>query len=97
MLISIHALVKRATFEASTGRQPTLISIHALVKRATLLNTTTAQRAGDFNPRPREEGDVIVSLHKRHVIYFNPRPREEGDKTRQLFYIYQAKFQSTPS
>ena len=34
--ISIHALVKRATFIALEIRQRVFISIHALVKRATL-------------------------------------------------------------
>ena len=35
-LISIHALVKRATKSASIALQTVSISIHALVKRATL-------------------------------------------------------------
>gem|GEM_PF-1607813 len=34
---------------------------------------------GDFNPRPREEGDICVLCHRTHRRYFNPRPREEGD------------------
>ena len=57
-LISIHALVKRATyadFEQLTGG---VISIHALVKRATQRNTPDGTCENDFNPRPREEGDV---------------------------------------
>ena len=35
----------------------------------------------NFNPRPREEGDVAVSGVIVKGIHFNPRPREEGDKT----------------
>ena len=34
--ISIHALVKRATWFAMTSKIDSVISIHALVKRATL-------------------------------------------------------------
>ena len=32
----------------------------------------------DFNPRPREEGDVILGLDFVKKDNFNPRPREEG-------------------
>ena len=37
------------------------------------------QHAIDFNPRPREEGDISPNFHKTITKYFNPRPREEGD------------------
>ena len=33
----------------------------------------------DFNPRPREEGDVKPPVTITMVFDFNPRPREEGD------------------
>ena len=33
----------------------------------------------DFNPRPREEGDLFHCLYYTALLYFNPRPREEGD------------------
>ena len=33
----------------------------------------------DFNPRPREEGDIFWVTFLGVVCYFNPRPREEGD------------------
>ena len=32
-----------------------------------------------FNPRPREEGDILFISAERNSFYFNPRPREEGD------------------
>ena len=59
-IISIHALVKRATrrrYRAHTHRR---ISIHALVKRATFLILSLVLRHSNFNPRPREEGDVVT-------------------------------------
>ena len=34
----------------------------------------------DFNPRPREEGDCVISRFGKNSDYFNPRPREEGDR-----------------
>ena len=33
----------------------------------------------DFNPRPREEGDIRADKNSFWISDFNPRPREEGD------------------
>ena len=60
--ISIHALVKRATKSTSLRNFADDISIHALVKRATGLIGGHDFYLGNFNPRPREEGDVRRSL-----------------------------------
>ena len=38
----------------------------------------------NFNPRPREEGDVAHTGTVSDVGNFNPRPREEGDNTALL-------------
>ena len=35
----------------------------------------------NFNPRPREEGDVLWNVCFTLEFDFNPRPREEGDDT----------------
>ena len=32
-----------------------------------------------FNPRPREEGDIVCDSYIYGGLHFNPRPREEGD------------------
>ena len=41
----------------------------------------------DFNPRPREEGDLYhFSVIKCELVHFNPRPREEGD-TSVMIYV----------
>ena len=77
--ISIHALVKRATDVISIGSRLQLISIHALVKRATNTNEIIAKRYGDFNPRPRKEGDSSSLRIFPAKLNFNPRPRKEGD------------------
>ena len=77
--ISIHALVKRATIEGEEEETEIVISIHALVKRATFTPTNTLALPFDFNPRPREEGDVAHTGTVSDVGNFNPRPREEGD------------------
>ena len=56
--ISIHALMKRATYLAHHWVQGRNISIHALMKRATD-NVSVIEFADYyFNPRPHEEGDL---------------------------------------
>ena len=80
LFISIHALVKRAT--GLDGERSGLfkISIHALVKRATNTISSIAQYSFNFNPRPREEDDLVSAEKGANDVDFNPRPREEGDK-----------------
>ena len=82
MLISIHALVKRATNGYTDDFLLRIISIHALVKRATKMSTKVYHDIMYFNPRPREEGDdweanfpdmYDISIHalvKRATFYF---------------------------
>ena len=65
--ISIHALVKRATYAIRGDRPSILISIHALVKRATSSSSDDFTTSIYFNPRPREEGDLC---HGRGKIYY---------------------------
>ena len=77
--ISIHALVKRATILQIADELKKLISIHALVKRATYPLFRQDDIHPYFNPRPREEGDIITKTSKSTKRNFNPRPREEGD------------------
>ena len=60
--ISIHALVKRATVTRSIPSVRARISIHALVKRATANAVLKSSANADFNPRPREKGDMPKSL-----------------------------------
>ena len=71
--------MKRATHSLSCLWGLISISIHALVKRATDGKLLPKQIKGDFNPRPREEGDRQFPGLTRSYRYFNPRPREEGD------------------
>ena len=59
LFISIHALVKRATYMAFRNTTFGDISIHALVKRATGSGGASGSDDSDFNPRPREEGDRL--------------------------------------
>ena len=71
--------MKRATQTADITTCGIMISIHALVKRATVKLPVTKTISSDFNPRPREEGDVLWKKMVLPINYFNPRPREEGD------------------
>ena len=77
--ISIHALVKRATQCNNLQIISKAISIHALVKRATVFHCLYYTALLYFNPRPREEGDLLISKNVPRNKNFNPRPREEGD------------------
>ena len=79
LIISIHALVKRATVHQSGYDLFEHISIHALVKRATCLIPLLISAVIYFNPRPREEGDTKSAVDSIQIGDFNPRPREEGD------------------
>ena len=51
----------------------------------------------DFNPRPREEGDVDLSAPPQpDRVYFNPRPREEGDVNKLVSLIDELDFNPRP-
>ena len=68
--ISIHALVKRATWLDEESRKDNAISIHALVKRATSFPFSLCSVVEDFNPRPRGEGDIVLTSHfPLHVLF----------------------------
>ena len=63
IVISIHALVKRATDFGIPYSFDINISIHALVKRATTAFVDPLPYLDDFNPRPREEGDSTIEQY----------------------------------
>ena len=73
------------------------ISIHALVKRATIADELKKLEKENFNPRPREEGDIRTNVYNSLLRHFNPRPREEGDGVGVGVGVAMEKFQSTPS
>ena len=78
--ISIHALVKRATYNSGSGHVTPCISIHALVKRATHFKKSNELKNGiSIHALVKRATYGIINLNDRHHAYFNPRPREEGD------------------
>ena len=50
----------------------------------------------DFNPRPREEGDIMEIGIKYQNADFNPRPREEGDYPDKIIIICFINFNPRP-
>ena len=76
--ISIHALVKRATAYQAQTRRPPEISIHALAKRATQVAFPQQQGSGNFNPRPRKEGDRLLLLFLQYPPLFQSTPSQRG-------------------
>ena len=73
-MISIHALVKRATKTPILIKADQNISIHALVKRATTVSFRRGFVFMDFNPRPREEGDFSVKKIGKDFKTFQSTP-----------------------
>ena len=71
--------MKRATGRYNSTVDICAISIHALVKRATGYLAGALSKVSNFNPRPREEGDLTEKSRSYPPSNFNPRPREEGD------------------
>ena len=80
-LISIHALVKRATFVEFVVIFQKTISIHALVKRATKKGKVWYGNGIYFNPRPREEGDHRNNPKRRNLWGFQSTPSWRGRHT----------------
>ena len=87
-MISIHALVKRATGITVDAEPPEEISIHALVKRATKrkLRRCTHTRISIHALVKRATAAFVVAYGGK--IYFNPRPRKEGD----LIYCFRRSY-----
>ena len=54
--------MKRATAFITDVEYVNNISIHALVKRATIVINGSWRYPSNFNPRPREEGDVYHDI-----------------------------------
>ena len=78
-IISIHALVKRATKMSIAIYKNIGISIHALVKRATICFPHNFEAMhisihALVKRATRRQGHLLEVLNN-----FNPRPREEGD------------------
>ncbi len=78
-MVSIHALVQRATRQTQARGDDFSVSIHALVQRATAPLLPAMRPSTGFNPRPRAEGDRTRAPGYRRGESFNPRPRAEGD------------------
>ncbi len=88
--------MKRATGKYFRLASYNDISIHALVKRATRNDRFTTAADGNFNPRPREEGDLTVYRCSAFQLNFNPRPREEGDNRPEIFIVESNNFNPRP-
>ena len=66
------------------------------MKRATVSFATSSGTFLYFNPRPREEGDIISTSPDSFSDDFNPRPREEGDPVSHLPSFHTAYFNPRP-
>ena len=94
-IISIHALVKRAT-PKDIKSYNFVIFQSTPSWRGRLLFLGTFLLISNFNPRPREEGDSSKILLYWGSFYFNPRPREEGDRKAWYFVFQNLNFNPRP-
>ena len=77
-VISIHAPARGAT--TPTSGNDWSRRFQSTPPRGGRLDVLASWKAEiDFNPRPREGGDMMAARHGRHFSNFNPRPREGGD------------------
>ncbi len=76
--ISIHALTRRATRHPLSISHLLSISIHALTRRATRKRDKRQRKAGNFNPRPHEEGDNTVRERTLNCGTFQSTPSRGG-------------------
>ena len=74
-----------------------LISIHALAKRATKSIKDNFVFAGNFNPRPRKEGDLATLLPQFTQRAFQSTPSQRGRQFMRTAKVAGYQFQSTPS
>ena len=66
------------------------------MKRATKDEFISADYKVNFNPRPREEGDLKGDKNFNVPRDFNPRPREEGDSFHYLYCTKPVYFNPRP-
>ena len=79
-IISIHALVKRATGFDSIVKKLIKISIHALVKRATAFLRIILRIFHISIHALVKRATYKIKFIAKRENNFNPRPREEGDR-----------------
>ena len=96
-VISIHALMKRATRFAVMSSGNVNISIHALMKRATLEEKNYIEELDISIHALMKRATPKILGYKKIGIYFNPRPHEEGDYRQTSELLLTILFQSTPS
>ena len=78
--ISIHALVKRATYANFVEFVVIFYFNPRPRKEGDGTNSSAVNWAIYFNPRPRKEGDHCHLMYFFTKDNFNPRPRKEGDQ-----------------
>ena len=74
-----------------------LISIHALARSATTVRNAVFTGLQNFNPRTREECDLLREMLRLFRQDFNPRTREECDDYNHPDILSSLLFQSTHS
>ena len=95
-MISIHALVKRATHFKKSDDLKNGISIHALVKRATRFIVYIIHLFCISIHALVKRATYKRTRTKACYRHFNPRPREEGDRRTAIPTISAGNFNPRP-
>src|SRR5690606_19547841 len=95
-VVSIHALVRRATWLVVCQTPTITVSIHALVRRATCRRSTPLKLAS-FQSTPSYGGRRVISLADWQRFKFQSTPSYGGRLVLVYNYFQYASFQSTPS
>ena len=96
-MISIHALLKRATTTTDLGGKPLGISIHALLKRATSSKVTYQIQSFISIHALLKRATNEVQKYKNVSINFNSRSPEESDALVSATKLQSNLFQFTLS
>ena len=95
-IISIHALVKRATNNHLRATAFPCYFNPRPREEGDWEQNNDYRKGNYFNPRPREEGDRTSPVEVMKKLHFNPRPREEGDTDCRSCIINATDFNPRP-
>ena len=86
LVVSTHALARRATGWRGWERHPVGVSTHALARRATPVQTGRFRGSASFDPRPRAEGDRDLDAGFLGFGQFRPTPSRGGRRFPRLVF-----------
>ena len=96
LLVSIHALTRRATWQQSYDPTNAIVSIHALTRRATHIHLQI-QTSWKFQSTPSRGGRPSTCSRSKAAAKFQSTPSRGGRHRDEGYQHSKEWFQSTPS